>query len=80
VFGTILRDASTGRTDPIPDFIIVSRGVTIRAFRMQWMHYSWKWYEQEKNPRNCSVQLIEGHAGGYRAAAPRVSGLHGSCP
>jgi len=65
VFGTILRDASIGRTDPIPDFIIVSHGVTIRAFRMQWMHYSWEWYEQEKNPRNCSVQLIEGHAGGY---------------
>jgi 2,3-bisphosphoglycerate-dependent phosphoglycerate mutase len=65
VFGTILRDASIGRTDPIPDFIIVSHGVTIRAFRMQWMHYPWEWCEKEKNPRNCSVQLIEGHASGY---------------
>jgi 2,3-bisphosphoglycerate-dependent phosphoglycerate mutase len=65
VFGTILRDASADRTDPISDFIIVSHGVTIRCFRMQWMHYSWEWYEQEQNPRNCSVQLIEGHAGGY---------------
>ncbi len=65
VFGTILRDASDDRTDPIFDFIIVSHGVTIRCFRMQWMHYSWEWYEQEKNPKNCSAQLIEGHAGGY---------------
>ena len=65
VFGTILRDASVDRTDPILDFIIVSHGVTIRAFRMQWMHYSWEWCEKEKNPRNCSVQLIEGQAGGY---------------
>jgi 2,3-bisphosphoglycerate-dependent phosphoglycerate mutase len=65
VFGTILRDASAGRTDPILDFIIVSHGVTIRAFRMQWMHYSWEWCEKEKNPRNCSVQLIKGQAGGY---------------
>jgi 2,3-bisphosphoglycerate-dependent phosphoglycerate mutase len=66
VFGTILRDASADRTDPILDFIIVSHGVTIRAFRMQWMHYSWEWCEKEKNPRNCSVQLIEGQAGGYK--------------
>jgi broad specificity phosphatase PhoE len=64
VFGTILRDASIDRTDSIPDFIIVSHGVTIRAFRMQW-NYSWEWCEKEKNSRNCSVRLIAGHAGGY---------------
>ena len=66
VFGTILRDASSDRANPVTDSIVVSHGVTIRCFRMQWMHYSWEWYEQEKNPRNCSVQLIEGRAGaGY---------------
>jgi len=66
VFGTILRDASSDRAKPVTDFIVVSHGVTIRCFRMQWMHYSWEWYEQEKNPRNCSVRLIEGRAGaGY---------------
>ena len=66
VFGTILRDASSDRSNPVTDFIIVSHGVTIRCFRMQWMHYSWEWYEREKNPRNCSAQLIEGRAGtGY---------------
>ena len=66
VFGTILRDASPERSNPVGSFIIVSHGVTIRCFRMRWMHYPWKWHEREKNPRNCSIQLIEGRAGsGY---------------
>jgi 2,3-bisphosphoglycerate-dependent phosphoglycerate mutase len=63
-FGTILRDASTERPDPIRDFVVVSHGVTIRCFRLQWMHYGWDWYQQQRNPRNCSVQLIEGQPGG----------------
>jgi 2,3-bisphosphoglycerate-dependent phosphoglycerate mutase len=66
VFGTILRDAAPDRENRLGDFIVVSHGVTIRCFRMQWMHYSWEWYEKERNPDNCSVQLIEGRAGqGY---------------
>jgi broad specificity phosphatase PhoE len=66
VFGTILRDASLDRKNPVDTFIVVSHGVTIRCFRMQWMHYPWEWYEREKNPNNCSIQLIEGRAGsGY---------------
>ncbi|MFI4997742.1 MAG: histidine phosphatase family protein [Hyphomicrobiales bacterium] len=66
VFGTILRYASPDRPHPVLDFVIVSHGVTVRCFRMQWMHYSWEWYEREKNPLNCSVQLIESRQdGGY---------------
>jgi 2,3-bisphosphoglycerate-dependent phosphoglycerate mutase len=66
VFGTILRDASPDRTNPISTFIVVSHGVTIRCFRMQWMHYPWEWCEHEKNPLNCSIQLLEGRVGsGY---------------
>ena len=64
VFGTILRDASADRPNRITDFIVVSHGVTIRCFRMQWMHYTWEWYEREKNPANCSAQLIEARDGG----------------
>ena len=64
VFGIILRDAAKERADRVTDFIIVSHGVTIRCFRMQWMHYPWEWYEREKNPNNCAVQLIEGRDGG----------------
>jgi broad specificity phosphatase PhoE len=63
-FGTILRDAAPDRPNPIDDFVVVSHGVTIRCFRLQWMHYGWEWYEQQKNARNCSVQLIEGRPGG----------------
>lgn len=65
-FGTILRDAAPDRPNPIRDFIVVSHGVTIRCFRMQWMHYGWEWYGQQRNPGNCSVWLIEGQPGhGY---------------
>jgi len=63
VFGTLLRDASSERPDPISHFVVVSHGVTIRCFRMQWMHYPWEWYEREPNPQNCSIQLIEGTSG-----------------
>lgn len=63
-FGTILRDASPDRPDPIRNFVVVSHGVTIRCFRLQWMHYGWEWYQQQRNPQNCSVQLIEGRPGG----------------
>jgi 2,3-bisphosphoglycerate-dependent phosphoglycerate mutase len=62
VFGTILRDSTADRERPITDVIVVSHGVTIRCFRMQWMHYPWEWFGQQSNPWNCSVQLIEGVA------------------
>lgn len=60
VFGTILRNSTADRASPITDFIVVSHGVTIRCFRMQWMHYPWEWFGEQANPGNCSVQLIEG--------------------
>ena len=37
-------DASLERSNPVGSFIVVSHGVTIRCFRMQWMHYPWEWY------------------------------------
>jgi 2,3-bisphosphoglycerate-dependent phosphoglycerate mutase len=80
VFGTILRDASADRPNPIADFIVVSHGVTIRCFRMQWMHYSWEWYERERNPDNCSVQLIEGIAGGGYSDRPAFEGFRPPAP
>jgi broad specificity phosphatase PhoE len=66
VFGTILRDSVTSRERPVTDFVVVSHGVTIRCFRLQWMHYPWEWFGEQANPQNCSVRLIEGFAnGGY---------------
>lgn len=58
VFGTILRDADPDRADPVQNFIIVSHGVTIRTFIMQWLHHEFEWYARQTNPDNCSVNLI----------------------
>lgn len=58
VFGTILRDADPNRSDAIQNFIIVTHGVTLRAFQMQWMHHPFEWYARQTNPNNCSVHLI----------------------
>lgn len=54
VFGTILRDANNG-TD---NFVIVSHGVTIRAFVMQWLHHSPEWFGKQPNPKNASIIRI----------------------
>lgn len=58
VFGTILRDADPSRPDPIQNFVVVSHGVTIRAFLLQWLHHEFEWYGRQRNPANCSVNLI----------------------
>lgn len=55
-FGTFQRDAD--RHD-IKDLIIVAHGVVIRAFVMMWCHKSVAWFENEPNPKNCSVRLID---------------------
>lgn len=56
VFGTIIRDNLAA--DPIKNFIIVSHGVTLRAFQMQWLHETPEWYDQQTNPYNASVTRI----------------------
>lgn len=44
----------------IANVVVVSHGVTIRAFLMQWLHLSPEWFEAERNPGNCFIRLIEG--------------------
>jgi 2,3-bisphosphoglycerate-dependent phosphoglycerate mutase len=56
VFGTFHRDAE--RHD-IHDIIVVSHGVTIRAFVYAWVGYDWEWFETQRNPGNCSIWLLE---------------------
>jgi 2,3-bisphosphoglycerate-dependent phosphoglycerate mutase len=56
MFGTFHRDAE--RHD-IHDIIVVSHGVTIRAFVYAWIGYEWEWFEKQSNPRNCSIWLLE---------------------
>lgn len=55
-FGTFHRDYEK---HGIRNLIIVSHGVTNRAFAMQWLHQPFEWFEKEKNPANCSIRLIE---------------------
>jgi 2,3-bisphosphoglycerate-dependent phosphoglycerate mutase len=92
VFGTIIRDNTPKPAVGImpgfriKNFIIVSHGVTLRAFQMQWMHKTPEWYSEQKNPNNASVSLIQGmkrhplhdrpgavpEAGGYRQDLPQA--------
>lgn len=55
-FGTFHRDRDK---QGIEDIIVVAHGTTIRAFLMMWCHYPVDWFEQEPNPANCSIRLIE---------------------
>jgi 2,3-bisphosphoglycerate-dependent phosphoglycerate mutase len=56
MFGTFHRDAE--RHD-IHDIIVVSHGVTIRAFVYAWVGYDWEWFETQSNPGNCCIWLLE---------------------
>jgi 2,3-bisphosphoglycerate-dependent phosphoglycerate mutase len=59
VFGTIIRDNRERENGwRIKNFIIVSHGVTIRAFIMQWLHLTPEWYQAQANPANASVTMI----------------------
>lgn len=55
-FGTIQRDFEKHGIDTL---FIVSHGVTNRAFICEWMHHTPEWFEQEKNPANCSIRYID---------------------
>lgn len=57
-FGTFARDAEEG----VENIVIVCHGVTMRAFVMMWCHLTPEWFEQESNPRNCAIRLLEGGA------------------
>lgn len=55
-FGTFHRDA---QRHGINNIIVVCHGATMRAFLMAWMHYSPEWFNNEPNPHNCAIRLIE---------------------
>ncbi len=60
-FATFHADAEAG----VRDVIVVSHGVTIRAFLMMWLRLDPDWYEAEHNPLNCSIRVIEGSGDVY---------------
>lgn len=55
-FGTIHRDVSRCN---IRNFIIVSHGTSLRAFMMMWLRLLPEWFEEEPNPPNASVRVID---------------------
>jgi len=56
LFGAIHYDAHEKN---MYDVIIVSHGVTLRAFFMMWLQKTVDWFNKEPNPQNCSIRLIE---------------------
>lgn len=54
--GTIKRDLEKHH---ISDVIVVCHGTTLRAFVMEWMHYDVEWFENQPNPPNCAVWLLQ---------------------
>jgi broad specificity phosphatase PhoE len=57
IFGTWKRDQEKHGIDTV---IVVSHGVTIRAIVMRWLDLPYEWFEQEPNPGNCSIRLLDG--------------------
>ena len=50
--GTIKRDSAD-------TLFVFTHGITLRCFLLRWFHYSPEWYENEKNPKNCWIRLID---------------------
>lgn len=64
--GTLFRDKNlvrkgyVGCSNGIADVILVTHGVTGRAFIMEWFSYGPEWYQNSKNLPNASVCYIDG--------------------
>ena len=56
-FRTVLEDY---KDRGIRHVVVVSHGVTSRAYEMGWMRYAPEWLDAEKNPGNCWVRHIHG--------------------
>ena len=62
-FRSVIEDY-VGRN--IRHVVIVTHGLTARAYEMGWMRYAPEWLDSEKNPGNCWIRHIHGRrARGY---------------
>jgi 2,3-bisphosphoglycerate-dependent phosphoglycerate mutase len=57
-FGTFHRDRDH---NAVRYLVVVTHGVTLRAFVMMWRHLTPEWMEDEPNPQNCCVRCVAGH-------------------
>ena len=65
---TIMRDIETneGREEEIRNIIVVTHGVTSRCLIKEYLNLPWEWVQEEPNPNNASIRLIEnGEDKGY---------------
>jgi len=72
IFGKIQRDRYPDRghrlrKKPIRNVVIVSHGVTIRAFVMMWCKFSPEWFDGSANPPNASVRVLDSTVLGWDA-------------
>jgi len=72
-FGTFQRDAIE---HGIRDLVVICHGVTLRAFVRMWCHLSPEWFEEEPNPNNCAIRILDGgdDRGYLFEGFPRVRG------
>lgn len=55
-----MTSTTSTRHQPVRTVIVVTHGVTLRAFLSVWCHYSPEWLATSQNPPNCSVRLLTG--------------------
>lgn len=61
--GSLMRDYDRGHRN----FIVISHGVTDRAFEMSFLHRGVEWFENSVNPNNCEIRRIYGsYEGGWQ--------------
>jgi 2,3-bisphosphoglycerate-dependent phosphoglycerate mutase len=58
---TLIRDTSTSetRTEEVRNVIVVTHGVTSRCLIKEYLNKKYEWIQDEPNPKNCSIRLIE---------------------
>ncbi len=56
-FGTLHRDFE--KENFPQNCVIVSHGMTIRLFLMRWFHWTVEEFENLRNPKNCSITILE---------------------
>ncbi len=56
-FGTLHRDFE--KENFPQNCVIVSHGMTIRLFLMRWFYWSVEEFDKLKNPKNCSITILE---------------------
>jgi broad specificity phosphatase PhoE len=55
--------------------ILVSHGITSRAFIMMWCHYSPDWFDASKNFPNCAIRVLDSDIPGWDGGGQSLCGF-----